>query len=96
MSAPGGLPWRAGVARVSCRARPPPSRAVFPKHCYKPFDAVRLCMMQKLDHDTCTEVYQAFSPCADEMAARRDAALRARDERERKDRMTAAAGKLKQ
>jgi hypothetical protein len=48
-------------------------------------------MMQKLDHDTCTEVYQTFAPCADEMAARRRKALREREEKQRKERLEAAA-----
>lgn len=75
----------------ACAPPPSRSRAVFPPHCFKAFDAVRLCMMQKLDHHTCTEVYQAFAPCADEMAARRASALREREERERKAKLEAAA-----
>ena len=44
-------------------------------------------MMQKLDHDTCTEVYAAFAPCGDEMASRRTEALREREARQRRERL---------
>ncbi len=71
------------------------SRALFPPHCYNAYDAVRLCMMQKLDHDTCTEVYAAFSPCADEMVSMRAAGQRRMDEQERVARLQEAAAKAK-
>ncbi len=96
--------WRLRRASVAQRdrLRPPAawtlllcvcSRAVFPPHCYDHFDAVRLCMMQRLDHHTCTEVYAAYAPCGEEMTRRRAAALRAREDTERRQRLDDAAAK---
>ena len=71
------------------------SRSVFPPHCYDAFDAVRLCMMQKLDQSTCTDVYAAFRPCADEMKVRSAQVQRKKDEEERRQRMQEAAERAK-
>ena len=68
---------------------------MFPPHCYDAFDAVRLCMMQQLDHDTCSDVYAAFRPCADEMAYRRAQVQQQNEEEERKRRLTDAAARNK-
>ncbi len=68
---------------------------MFPPHCYDAYDAVRLCMMQKLDHETCTDVYAAFRPCADEMAYKRAQAQRKAEEEERQRRLQEAAARNK-
>jgi hypothetical protein len=82
------VPRAVRVCRLRVRVA---SRSVFPPTCYDAFDAVRLCMMQRLDHDTCTEVYTAFRPCADEMAARKARLQRKKDEDERRRRLEEAA-----
>ena len=43
-------------------------RAKHPLHCYSAYDALRLCLVQKVtDPQTCGKVLEAYRPCAKEL-----------------------------
>jgi len=43
-------------------------RAKHPPHCYSAYDALRLCLVQKVtDPQTCGRVLEAYRPCAKEL-----------------------------
>jgi hypothetical protein len=42
-------------------------RAKHPPQCYRAYDAVRLCLLQRIDPHTCGKVMEAYRPCAREV-----------------------------
>ena len=42
-------------------------RARHSPHCYRNYDALRLCFVQRLDPDTCGRVVEAYRPCGREL-----------------------------
>lgn len=41
-------------------------RSTYPPYCYRAFDDMRLCILQKVDPDSCRKMLIAFQPCAKE------------------------------
>jgi hypothetical protein len=43
-------------------------RAKHSEQCYKAYDALRLCLIQRVDTVTCSRVLEAYRPCAAELS----------------------------
>lgn len=59
-------------------------RAKHPPHCYRAFDALRLCLVGRVDKATCEKVAAAYQPCARELKKAKVARMMAQEDERRK------------
>ena len=60
-------------------------RAKHPPYCYSAYDALRLCLVQKItDPQTCGKVLEAYRPCARELQKEKVRRMMSLDEERRK------------
>ncbi len=67
-------------------------RAKHPPHCYRAYDALRLCLIQRVDTLTCGKIVEAYRPCAKEI--QRERIRRMVDSEEERKKMLAAKAKV--
>jgi hypothetical protein len=67
-------------------------RAKHPPHCYRAYDALRLCLIQKIDTVTCGKIVEAYRPCARELRKEKLKRVMALEDERRK--MLAAKAKV--
>lgn len=67
-------------------------RAKHPPHCYRAYDALRLCLIQKIDTVTCGKIVEAYRPCAREL--RKEKLKRVMSLEEERRKMLAAKAKI--
>lgn len=60
------------------------ARAKHPVHCRPAWDSMRLCIIKRLDKETCEKIAQAYAPCSKELERAKAAKLLAADEERRR------------